>query len=637
MFITNYAFSQLIEFPDSMQKQVLIIGTDRFLSTQLTTGNIDLGYNNNFVSGRLWSNFKSTTTLINSVTKDQIDVLWQNNFFHDKQNLLNDNRRNITLLCGLEGTISNEKENKISEVISGINNSHNLFFGVGGEYNPSDSNKINLLLGIASNKQLNNTNSGAGISADINLAGTFEDFYMNLTSKGRVYNVSPKLITLSQINLEAQKAFSENDLLGININYEYYGNNIFVKRNEEDLINYGGLEYEAMQKKVDNRAGVSLNFKFSATQDWQFSALASINSKSFSQQETTEGLPPLPRDIDPFRLIRDELGLAFSINQVIYFDWLRLSNSFSFSDNSQFNTIDTVKSVSEFEYNSKKDIFHNSDFISRNIAILNELECAITNKDSLTALGNFAIYRYDTPYDKNKLDKDEQQINALLRYTRNHSKYLNFRLALQYFYTHLVYLFKEYSNDNHQNNVIRFSQNIDYNLNDDLLNYFNSDITANYTQYDYNQILQGERGRSFRELHLNDSLFVKLKNGLFMRFSNDYRYSLRGIFNPIKFSESPLEVSKSFTTEVSLKTIYHKNWEFEFGNRLFVIYEYRKDARGLLSVSSENLSVGPTVKVNIPLLENSSVTVTGWFENKYFNKIFTNSQPWLNIALKHSI
>ncbi|MFZ1573337.1 MAG: hypothetical protein WAT89_11440 [Candidatus Kapaibacterium sp.] len=602
------------------------MSSDRYLSTHNT--NLSINYlssdTNSFNNYNIKLNYLTSATLQGSYTnKDQLDFIFQN--------IVSKPLKNVRFISSFECTLNNESQ-KFND-INGINNNYNIFLGSGGLYNSNDSNIINLQIGVVSNKQLNVINTGAGITSDIRYYGSLYDYNISLLLLSRFYNISPKLNTTFQLYFNTLKDYSEGSSISFGIDIEHFGFDTYVKRKEEDIIKYGGLNYDALQNKTDNKFKAYTDLNYFVSPNWKISVFSLLKFKNYINNETSNGLPPLSRDLDPYKQQRKEFGLNFTCLNDIKFNDLFFSASINYGNNSQTNSIEPIKTVSDFELNLKKENAFNSDFISRNLSLNFYTILLFSSKDSLTIGTVVSMFRYDTPFNKNNNEKDEQQINAFLNYSLKYNDFLDIGFSLQTYLTHLVYLYSDFSSDNNRNKVFKISQFLKFNLNNDFINWFASDISTNYTEYDYKILLQGERGRSFRELHINDSLHLNFKNNLSLYGSVDFRYSIRGIFNWDNFSESPIDINKTYGFEFEFSKMYYNKIQFNAGFRYINFNSYKKDSRNIIVPNNQNSSLGPLAKVIFTLSDLSKIIFTGWIENKYSTGNYY-LQPWLNISVK---
>jgi hypothetical protein len=248
-----------------------------------------------------------------------------------------------------------------------------------------------------------------------------------------------------------------------------------------------------------------------------------------------------------------------------------------------------------------------------------------------------AIYRYDTPSLTNYFDKDEQSIQGQIRYARSFSPMLDFAIYGQVFLTHLVYLLGQNSNDNNWNRVFRLAPSVDYRLGESFGNYLETEVLANYTQYDFEGRTQSIRGRSFRELHLRDSMSLAISGSLRLVGQGDLRISERGSFNWTEFAESPLERTRTEGLEAELVTGAVEGTLFGVGGRLSRVKNYRVDARtAALEPFSDRTSFGPTARFEARLSEWTEVIFSGWWEHRFEESRLVGRTPilFLTVGMK---
>jgi hypothetical protein len=293
--------------------------------------------------------------------------------------------------------------------------------------------------------------------------------------------------------------------------------------------------------------------------------------------------------------------------------------------------------VNEQELKSRRATNAQNDFIAQQLLLAGQGQYRIARYDTVEMNGSIAIYRYDTPSSLNFFDKDGQSIQGQVRYARSFSPMLDFAIYAQMFLTHLVYLSGQNSNDNNWNRVFRIAPSVNYRLGGSFANYLETEVLANYTQYDFEGRTQTIRGRSFRELHLLDSLSLSITETLQLIGRGDLRVSERGSFNWTEFAESPLERTRTEGLEAELASSAIDGLLFGVGGRLSRVKNYRSDPRTVvLEPFSDRTSFGPTARFQARLSERTEVIFSGWWEHDFEESRLVGRTPilFLTVGMK---
>ncbi len=134
---------------------------------------------------------------------------------------------------------------------------------------------------------------------------------------------------------------------------------------------------------------------------------------------------------------------------------------------------------------------------------------------------NFAYskFQYDTP-DQNTEDRDEQRFMFELGYDHILSEFLSMEWTLYTYFYHKIYLSSEQSQNNNWNRIISLNPRVNYKY-ARIRNRLNTEILANYTIYDFEELFTKTRSYIFRKYSINDSLiyqvYGRINLGFFVR------------------------------------------------------------------------------------------------------------------------
>lgn len=615
--------AQQPDFPDSIEAQSMVARTERFSATHNASLSLDYRLRQPLLTGVVRSYLLSSTTLLGSPsTRDQIDLL------ADMQYEL---PSPVNLFVRFEGTMTNDIGG--GELISGLNNTATTFVGIGGRAQSDNGNYIGVAAGGAYNRQLNTEDAGGALFGEF--AGMFEagEYLLRTTGNGRWHNTTPRTNSNLYVDLTVDRDFGEGTYFAATGDYRQAQNDLYIKRREEDILQYGGLTYDGVQKRSEEQYRLGLTFIYPAGGYVAFDGDLAVSGEGLARWESEEGLPPLPREPDPYRLDQRDFAISGSLGTSYEPGRLRLASRISYRANEQRNLIDPTIPVPEPELRRRRQTSASNDFLSSHLLLSGEAVWRPGRRDTVGLSGSVGIYRYDTPDTTNNFDKDEQSIQGQIRYARRFSPLLHFEVYGQAFLNHLVYLFGENSNDNNWNRIFRLAPTVGYVLPDVMSNYMAAELVANYTEYDFEGRTQNIRGRSFRELVIRDSLTLYLSGRLGLTTSGTMRISERGSFSWSRFAESLLERTRTEGLEAELFSGRDSAFHYGVGGRLSRVKNYRADPRGELFPFSDRTSVGPTARLNLPVSESTRLEMSGWWEHRFEDSELTGKTPWLFLTL----
>ena len=616
-------YAQTPTFPDSLSPQSFVARTERFSSTHNASLALDYQLNQSLFAGQFRSYVLSSTTLLGlPITRDQVD------FVADMQYEL---PSPVNLFLLFEGTMTNDVGGE--ELIPGLNNTTTTFAGVGARAADDEENNIGVAVGGAYSRQLNTEDAGGALYGEVSRAKTIGGYRFKIEGNGRWRNTSPRTNGTLFLDATFDRDFGDSIYFATNTSWELLHTDLYIKRREEDILQYGGDPLEGILKRRERRFRLGSFLLYPFNDQAGFDADLSVTSNGIGRWESDEGLPPTPREPEPYRYDQEDFAIRGSVGAWLEPPRARISARLSYRSGEQQNLVDPTGEVLEAELRRKRRTNALNDYLSTHLLFSGTVEYRPGNHDTVVLSGSAGIYRYDTPDTSNNFDKDEQTITSELRYARQFSRLLYLELTGQVFLTHLVYLFGENSNDNNWNRVIRLAPSVRYDFPDVLHNKMTAEVTANYTDYDFRGRTQNIRGRSFRELAIRDSLvfFFSYRYGLMT--TGEMRIGERGSFSWSQFAESLLERTRTELLETELFSGRDSTSQYGVGGKLSRVRTFRADSRGALSPFSDRISVGPTARLSLPVTEKTRLEATGWWEHRFDKSELIGRTPWLFLTL----
>ncbi|MCB0712881.1 MAG: hypothetical protein KDD67_11175 [Ignavibacteriae bacterium] len=615
--------AQVPSFPDSLHPQSLVTRTERFASTH----NASLGFNYEISQAPFTGLFKtyvlSSTTLLGSpVTRDQVDLM------ADMQYEL---PSPVNLFLLIEGTMSNDIG--ADELIPGLNNTAVTFAGIGGRAEDQEGNRAAIAVGGAYNRQLNTEDAGGGFYGDIAGHKTIGGYNISLAGNGRWHNTSPRINGNLLLNTSLDRDFGDGVYLSALADWEVDHDDLYIRRREEDILQYGGETFEGILKRRERSFRFTSFLLYPVSDRVGFDVDVSVVSNGIGRLESEEGLPPTPREPEPYEFNQQDGSVGGSFGSWYSTPALYLTARLNYRTSQQENLVDPVGDVPEVELRRKRKTSAFNDYLSSYLQFAGTAEYRLGRHDTLGVNGSIGIYRYDTPDTTNYFDKDEKTVTSEFRYARRFSRLLWFQTTGQVFLTHLVYLFGQNSNDNNWNRLIRLSPTVHYHFPEVMENRLEAELTANYTDYDFEGRTQNIRGRSFRELAIRDSLVLYLSRKYGLVAAGELRVAERGSFSWKDFAESLLERARTELVEMELFSGRDSTAQFGFGGKLSRVRTFRADPRGEMLPFSDRTSIGPTVHISLPVTERTRLEADGWWEHRFDESELVGKTPWLFLTL----
>lgn len=183
-------------------------------------------------------------------------------------------------------------------------------------------------------------------------------------------------------------------------------------------------------------------------------------------------------------------------------------------------------------------------------------------------------FQYDTPDSLiNHNDRDEQRYIGTLRYYHRFSPLLYSQSEFSFDLYHRIYVFKEMSANNSWNRIVRFSSSLVYEYRQ-FKNRFQSGVLANYTVYDYENILRTKQSYVFRKYYISDSLYIPLKQNIFFCTHTTIELRDRGTFYSEQFAQYVSNESICIYLDLFIREKFGRWFNYDAGVLLYQREDY---------------------------------------------------------------
>ncbi len=250
-------------------------------------------------------------------------------------------------------------------------------------------------------------------------------------------------------------------------------------------------------------------------------------------------------------------------------------------------------------------------------ALTSRLEFRPSDRDILSSRFSYTKYEYHTPEEENNVDdRDEQRFIIDTAYLHRFSPYFELKLKSQIYLYHQIFISADRSANNNWNRIYQLASGFNYRLGTNIQHRHQIKILANYTVFDFDEILPQIRSYIFRKLIYTDSLSVKLTEYLY--FSSVYQWESEdnGTFFKNEFSQ---RVNKEISAHFLNVSLQHQD---VFGFQLTTgITFYWRDEWNFVpqeKKAREFRNIAPRITIIYPASENLLVHGT-YAPNRYTN------------------
>jgi hypothetical protein len=154
-------------------------------------------------------------------------------------------------------------------------------------------------------------------------------------------------------------------------------------------------------------------------------------------------------------------------------------------------------------------------------------------------------------------------------------------------------------------------------------------VLANYTVYDYEDIISQIKSYSFRQVSLKDSVIYNFSKKIVLNILSDIKFYEQGEFNNNEFSEKPLMLYDEKSINSSISYFIFENMNITLGIKFFEQKQYEYN-NGNKNLKRDIKNRGPFLRLSFLINEKSFINLIAG-RDYYFNSI--NSTEEINNSL----
>lgn len=579
-------------------------GIDKITDTYLFLLNGSLSKSTNFGSFDIRQNYRGIGLKQNQTS------------FRDDQNFTFDYaiplEEEIRLLARQNVIYSSDQRTSGNNVLSRVNSS------IGASYAPMNNIMMKLYGGYEFNKQLSVTSPGL----IFNLNGAVSDLKVSNFSINSVINGEQLFLNRNRTNSDLDFYSSVNWL---NDEYNQFNINFFYRLMKRDMLSslFRANDSIPVESRFENKFTPDIRVLFNLFPNMTADIKLNISNldieKSYKSSFAGINLSNVTRTFS-------ELQYGINIETILLTNRIIQKTGMSYYSRTEENKVDKKFSISEFDLIEIQNQEYQRDNLTTRTRLFSSTSWMPDKLDTMSLVFSVRKLRYDTPSDKNFDDRDELSLNAGLSLSHRFDNSFSGTLFGELQMLHLVFIKSERSAMNNWNRIFRFGSEFSWNTAAFAMSP-RIEVLANYTIYDFEDKTGNIRSYSYRQIGYRDSIVVKLGSQMSLQSKLSMRYFERGILYWDTFSESP----QNSNLELFFKLLYvSEQWEnckFGLGGRMYSLRQ-ANISQGTVSISNFNqLSLGPEVFLNFKFFDGSNISLQGWYEFQYINKLFRNNIP----------
>jgi hypothetical protein len=605
-------------FPASVLSQNDFTDVLTFIDSNITRNFVNTYFDNNINSARLISKINLYTThnkfdfYLKNYYSSAVTKLTEN-LFRDFDNVRTgigyDLTENINVSANYGGQFfSDDKTFQIKGTSSNLAYLSGTYNGL---YKGSEIYSV-LNAGYKHEDQIGEFNKGPSFSGEFDIYNlNVSDFLVDGQLRLGYESLDPRRNTLVFTRLYFERASEDNIARN-----EFDGS---ISRIRKDFYFPADVVSKAqygINNNIEKRIETIYRFfdRFDYLVSKNFSVVATINPNYRDITKENYYIPVTPTqqpsiyDTDIQELsVNGDIALNFNIDKVDY----QLKAFYRERDEKHFlinpnrinsNFVDIIEN-NESQKNNHSSLFLLNSNLYYNLNVSNRLEL----------IGSASILKYDTPSEENFDDRDELGYLIYLAHRFNNLRNLLLITSVDLSLYHTVYIFSQRSANNNWNRVLRFTSRSYFTPADWFRNVGVFNVLANYTIYDFEDLISTVKSYSFRQVNLKDSLIVNFTRHIGADVYAEIKLYERGELNWGAFSQRPINYFEDKIINPELNYFINNAVTLSAGYKYFEQRRYNY-VEGERVFDTFIRTSGPFVGLKIEWKRNSRIEILGSYD-----------------------
>lgn len=250
----------------------------------------------------------------------------------------------------------------------------------------------------------------------------------------------------------------------------------------------------------------------------------------------------------------------------------------------------------------------NKNSSSRYTTLFIEAYFRISNTNYLRFYNTSSILKYDTDSKENFDDRDEATFIYSLSHIYDNLRNFSIETTFDMNVSKTQYIFKEKSSNNNKNNIYKLTSRSYFAPCRQLVTKNQIQVLANYTIYDFEDVISQIQSFSFRQLSLRDSINFNLTRRIELEFINDLKFYEQGEFREKEFSVRPLMYYDEKKLSSQISYLFYDFLNLSLGYRYFIQKQYEFN-NGEKKLKRTIKSYGPYARLALYLDKYSSINI----------------------------
>lgn len=518
----------------------------------------------------------------------------------------------------------------------GINKNSNIFIFSNSVYKPISELDFNLKSGVIFDDQIGERNSGFKSILNSNLNNLVLDDYISNGKLNLMFeNLTQKLNYNAEINGEIFKQFE-----GFAENTGYF--KVYTRRGDlyfpstSDIRKIYGVNNN-IESRIESFIGVEDKLNYLISNNYLFSVSGFLISKMINREIKYRAFSNTIIFDNSYNSKITENNLGINSALEYYSDKFQSRIKIQYSERSENHEPLDLSFYSQSQARELERIEKNKNNSGKRTSLFVDSYYSLTNTHVFKFSGSSSLLKYDTDSDENNDDRDELYLIASLSHI--FSDFTNFTLETTFDYSrsHLKYIFAERSSNNNVNNIYKLTSTSSFKPAENFITKNIVSVLANYTIYDFEDLLSQIQSFSFRQLYVKDSSSFNFLKHFNLDFIGELKLSEQGEFFNDEFSVNPLTYFEDQNYNLYLWYEILNGLYLSAGLRYFEQKRYDYNS-GIKTLKNKIINSGPMVNLRLYLNNNSFVKFTYNLDNlRYSDSGFNQKSSSVNFNIQWNL
>lgn len=533
-------------------------------------------------------------------------------------------KNNLNAGAGFQSMFYTDDKNFVT------NKNNSKYFFADLNYIPLGNIYINTELGIKAQDQIGEFNTGfSGI-----LNANANNFAVNdYVANGNLILFYENLIQKQNHNYEfSTNVYKRFNPQTYNTGYfRYYNqlNDVYSPATPSVISEYNVKNNIESRQESYFRAGDELNY--SLNNNFVFSFSGFYTNRNIHKQYKYRAAPAniLFENVYDTKILENNLEITGGLN----YNLRNLSAMLSLilSERSETHSLINTEGYTPVQILELERTEKNKNNNSRRASLVLDALYHYSNTNSFGFAGSTSLLRYDTDFELNFDDRDERETVLSLNYRYNNL--INFDILTRFdiLLSQVSYIYSQRSANNFNNRIYKLTSISSFQPVKQISTKNFVQVLANYTVYDFEDIVTQVQSFSYRQLYIADSSSYNFYGNFYIDFIGGLKLYEQGQFNDRNFSVKPIAyyAEQLYAPDLSYMVNYFIN--VGVGYKYFKQQRYQYENGSKILVNTYR-SFGPFGKIILYLNKNSIINFTGGVDNVIYEVPPQNNSA-LNLQL----